>query len=146
LAFERQTRFKRSMASPTAQPRTACITRSLLLKEIPSSYPFATALTLNHDPTREYFHVQFNEFHSCGPPSGELGSPGDVYFDTTAKGTDLYGRLDAGWEKHTDLCSVIAHPFLPHYRLLRGSMPFECYWVCFENFPSKTTFVAIRAH
>jgi hypothetical protein len=128
------------MPPSTTQAGPPRIPRFLLLKDVPSSFPFV--------PTkcREYSQFRFTEYHGCGPPSNDLGSPGDVYFDTQTKGDDLYGKLEHVWEKHTLQGPVIVHPYLPSYRLQRAPLPLECYWICFENFASETKSISIRTH
>ena len=61
----------------------------------------------------------FSEFQGPGPPAAELGSPGDIYIDTTEAKHALYARYPNEWKEWRGMragtidTSSIPHPDIP---------------------------------
>ena len=61
----------------------------------------------------------FSEFQGPGPPAAELGSPGDIYIDTTEGKHALYARYPNEWKEWRGMragtidTSSIPHPDIP---------------------------------
>lgn len=62
----------------------------------------------------------FSEFQGPGPPAAELGSPGDIYIDTTEGKHALYARYPNKWKEWRKMragtidTSSIPHPDFPN--------------------------------
>jgi len=58
--------------------------------------------------------IGFSEFQGPGPPAAELGSPGDIYIDSTEGEHALYARYPNEWKEWRGMhTSPISHPDIP---------------------------------
>ncbi|KAJ7166081.1 hypothetical protein C8R46DRAFT_1275727 [Mycena filopes] len=102
----------------TVKPETTFTLRYMKMcsDRIPLNYPYILppnkGIFPNKGDTYEYTPVPYFEFRALGAPPPDVGTPGDVYIDTTPNAQALYTKSEEDWSRWPGPASpeTPAHP------------------------------------
>lgn len=112
-------------AEPLLDPTIQCFPKSFIVTDLPTPLPPG----LKSEPAAALHRIPYFQYRGRGPPSAQLGSPGDLYIDCIPE-YRLFIRKETDWVQWPGMglsfSRQISHSFFPQQVIYAG--PYDLGW------------------